>query len=104
MLVNIFEFRMREDADFDAYNQLAADMSARASQDEQFGFLGLVSYDRGDGSGVVIERFASAEGMKRWAADPEHRAAQERGRTEFYESFRDTVCTRAREYAFPAAE
>ena len=36
-----------------------------------------------------------------WRDNAEHRAAQQRGRTSFYESYRIQVCELVRERAFP---
>ena len=41
--------------------------------------------------------------LKAWAEHPDHRAAQERGRHEFFDEYRIDVCEPTRAYAFDAA-
>ena len=99
MVVVIFEFRMRPDADMESYAKLSDQMNARAAADARFGFLGMTGYTAEDGTSLVVERFRDAASMQTWARDPEHREAQRRGREEFYDWYRVRVCDLERDYA-----
>jgi heme-degrading monooxygenase HmoA len=97
-VVVIFEFRMRPDADLEAYGQLSEEMNARAASDPRFGFLGMSGYGGDDGTTAVLEHFRDMTGMRAWASDPKHREAQRRGREEFYAWYRVRVCNLERDY------
>jgi heme-degrading monooxygenase HmoA len=99
LVVVIFEFRMRPDADLDAYERLSDEMNALAASNDRFGFLGMTGYGGEDGTTVVVERFRDAAGMRAWARDPRHREAQRRGRDDYYDWYRVRVCNLEREYA-----
>jgi heme-degrading monooxygenase HmoA len=48
------------------------------------GFIDEKFYEAPDGERVTIARFADLASEQAWAANPEHLAAQRRGRDEFY--------------------
>ena len=52
------------------------------SADPQFEFLGRQSFATSPTEGVVLERFGSLEGARRWASDSHHRKVQRRGQKE----------------------
>jgi heme-degrading monooxygenase HmoA len=93
----IFEYRLRDDADRAAYSALNEHLY-EVVRDPRYGFIGDESLERPDGSRVVLEWFEHAEGIELWYLNPEHRAAQQRGREEFYEWYRVRRCTVDREY------
>ena len=64
------------------------------------GFISLESATAPDESEVTIAHFASEEAVTAWRNNPEHRQAQQLGRSAFYESYRIEVCTTIREYEF----
>jgi len=62
---------------------------------------GFISYElwRGkDGEALTIANFESEEAVSNWREQAGHRAAQERGRAEFYQKYSVQVCTTVREY------
>jgi heme-degrading monooxygenase HmoA len=96
----VFEYRMRRDADLDAYERLSAAMYELAASDEKYGLVGIASYRGDSGTTVVVEWFKNKESMRRWVVEPAHREAQRRGRDEFFEWFRVWVGTVDRSYSF----
>ena len=101
MYINIFEYRMREDADMTEYRELTTEMYGVVSADPQFEFLGLQSFATSPTEGVVLERFGSLEGARRWASDSHHRKVQRRGQKEFYAWYRGSGCVVDHEYQHP---
>lgn len=80
----------------DGYSAMADRMLELASQ--QAGFLGVESVRRADGVGITASYWSSLESIRAWKAVSEHRAAQELGRSQWYESYRVRVCRVEREY------
>ena len=96
MVVALFRSRMREDADVEDYKKLSAKMVELVSS-----LPGFISYElwRGrDGEALTIANFESEEAVSAWRQMSEHRAAQQRGRDEFYQTYSVQVCTAGREY------
>jgi heme-degrading monooxygenase HmoA len=89
-VVTVFRSRRRPGTD-DAYGPLAEAMlrAARA----QPGFIDFATFESADGERVSLITFASAEAQAAWRDDPAHRAAQQRGRDELYESYSVQVST-----------
>jgi len=80
-VMTVFRSRRRPDAQ-EAYTQLVGEMqrAARAMP----GFVDFKSFTAEDGEHVSLVTFASAEMQRAWSEDVRHRAAQQRGRDEFY--------------------
>jgi heme-degrading monooxygenase HmoA len=62
------------------------------------GFVSIEGFDLGERSELVLARFESDEAVRAWKAHPEHVRTQERGRTEFFESYEITVAEEIRHY------
>jgi heme-degrading monooxygenase HmoA len=103
MQLVIFEYRLRDDADRDAYTALNQRLYDLVAADPRYGFIGDEAIDRPDGSRIVFEQFEHREGVRLWYHNPEHRVAQQRGRDEFYEWYRVRRCTVDEEYSRMAA-
>ena len=97
-VVTVFRSRLRVDAG-DAFVELAAEMLELARS--MPGFREFKRFTADDGERVSIIVFDSLETQEAWRDNAEHRAAQQRGRTSFYESYRIQVCEVLRERAFP---
>jgi len=82
MVIVVFRSRYKEGADLDAYRALAVEMRALVST--QPGFLSIETFEAPDGTHVSLEVFETDETAKAWRSHPAHRAAQQRGREEFY--------------------
>ena len=97
-VVTVFRSRLRADAG-DAFVELAAEMLELARS--MPGFREFKRFAADDGERVSIIVFDSLEAQEAWRDNAEHRAAQQRGRSSFYESYRIQVCEVLRERAFP---
>lgn len=53
-----------------------------------------------DGERVTIVEFETEEGMRRWAAHPEHVAAKKKGRNGFFSEYSVKICHLRRESKF----
>jgi len=95
--VTIFRSRLRGEAN-DEYQPTAQRMEqlARAMP----GFVELKTFVAEDGEHVSLVTFASAEDHARWRAHPEHREAQRRGRSDFYDGYFIQVCRVISERSF----
>jgi heme-degrading monooxygenase HmoA len=51
------------------------------------GFLGMDHAQTPGGLGITVGYFRDADALEQWRSNPEHRAAQKRGRAEWYESY-----------------
>ena len=65
------------------------------------GFIDIKTFTADDGERVSLVMFESPETQAAWRTQAEHRAAQKRGRDEFYESYAIQVCRVVSERAFP---
>jgi len=81
-MVTVFRSRLREGAQV-AYDDVAADMSRLVRLME--GFIDEKIFFSEDGERVTIVRFRDAATQRAWAHHPDHLAAQQRGREEFYD-------------------
>jgi heme-degrading monooxygenase HmoA len=67
------------------------------------GYISYKDFTAADGESVSIIEFESLETLARWREHVEHKAAQERGRREFFSEYRIQVCTPVRESRFPTS-
>ena len=95
-VVTVFRSRLRENPD--GYDQTADEMEAAARA--MPGFVDFKTFTADDGERVSIIEFDSPESHTAWRGDPRHRAAQQRGRQEWYAEYRIQVCTLEREHSF----
>jgi heme-degrading monooxygenase HmoA len=101
MVVVVFKITHRPDlpvADYEATgNRMVELVSAMP------GFLGM-DYAGIEGGELLVARFESHEALAEWRNLPEHQAAQERGRREFFAHYRIEVCEVVRSYEFSAED
>jgi heme-degrading monooxygenase HmoA len=81
VVVTVFRSRLRPGVE-SAYKEVAAEMSRLVQLTD--GFIDEKFYESPDGERVTIARFADLASEQAWATNPEHLAAQRRGRDEFY--------------------
>ena len=98
MVIIVFRARLRPDADQQALAQLGQRMYELASS--MPGYISYKDFAAGDGEGVSIVEFESHETLAAWREHPEHKAAQQRGRDEFFSEYHIQVCTPVRESRF----
>ncbi len=89
-ILTVFRSRLRSDAEANGYAHLAARMEERARA--MPGFVEFKSFSSPDGERLSLIVFDSPEHQRAWRDDPEHRAAQTRGRTDFYAEYSVSVC------------
>ena len=99
MVVVVFRARLRPGADLSPLEALGKRMYELASA--MPGFISYKDFAAADGESVSIVEFADEASVQAWYAHPEHRVAQEKGRSELFAEYRIQVCTPYRERRFP---
>jgi heme-degrading monooxygenase HmoA len=99
MVVVVFRSRLREDANLAELSVLYERMYALVSA--MPGFIGVKDFQAEDGEAVSIAEFDTLEHVAAWREHPEHKAAQERGRKEFFKEYTTQVCPVVRASHFP---
>jgi heme-degrading monooxygenase HmoA len=89
-VVTVFRSRLRPDAVANGYTELAARMELRARA--MPGFVDFKTFTAPDRERLSIIIFDTWEHHCAWRDDPEHRAAQQRGRRDFYAEYSIVVC------------
>ena len=105
MIVTVFRARARTDLDpatLEKLNQIGERMAALVQT--MPGFVAYRDYSAPDGEQLTVAEFATMEDSLRWREQPEHRAAQEFGRSHVFSSYRIQVCEQIRETRFPSSE
>ena len=98
MIVVVFRARLRDEVDLSALEPLGERMAELAAS--MPGFISYKDYSAPDGENVTVVEFASEPELLAWRNHPEHVAAQERGRREFFSDYRIQTCRVEREYRF----
>jgi heme-degrading monooxygenase HmoA len=102
MMVIVFRARVRENADMSLMGALGERMYELAST--MPGFDSYKDFAAADGENVTIVEFASESELLAWRHHPEHVAAQERGRQEFFSDYQIQVCRVERACRFAQGE
>ncbi len=84
----IFTSRLNDPAP--GYEEMAARMVKLAQS--MPGFLGLESARGPDGLGITVSWWRSKEDIVRWKAHPEHRKAQQLGKSRWYAGYDLRIC------------
>ena len=82
-MITVFRSRLREDAGDYASNATVMESRARAMP----GFVDFKHFVADDGERVSVIVFESREAHDAWRDDPVHRAAQQRGRDDWYAEY-----------------
>ena len=77
----------------DEYLKTAAQLKELAL--DNYGCLEFVSVTEGNEE-IAISYWDNEEQIHAWKKDPEHRRAQQKGRTKWYKSFRVEICKLSR--------
>ena len=64
------------------------------------GFIGMNSARGDDGIGITVSYWESEESLLGWKKNGEHREAQQKGRTQWYDWYSVKICKIEREYEF----
>ena len=99
MVVVVFRSRLRNDANVKELGTLYERMLLLVA--EMPGFIAVKDFQAEDGEIVAIAEFDTLEHVADWRDQVEHKAAQGRGRKEFFSEYRTQVCTVVRDYHFP---
>ena len=75
---------------------MARKMEALA--EKQPGYLGIESAR--DELGITVSYWESLEAIANWKSNADHLFAQEKGKTEWYKSYKVRICLVEREYEF----
>jgi len=86
---------LRTDGD-NGYSDMAKRMVELASAQE--GFLGVESAR--DEIGITVSSWRDLESIKKWKENSEHRIAQEKGRNQWYTTFKTRVALVERDNSF----
>ncbi|MDE2578959.1 MAG: antibiotic biosynthesis monooxygenase [Hyphomicrobiales bacterium] len=89
MIVTVFRSRLKDGARAE-YDPLAAQMSALARA--MPGYIAHKVFTAEDGERVTIVEFEDEETQRAWAMHPDHRAAQAKGRRDFYAEYSLQIC------------
>jgi heme-degrading monooxygenase HmoA len=95
--ITVFRSRLRDDVPAD-YDRLSDELEARARTFD--GFVEFKMFVAADGERLALVTFASDEAEAAWRDDERHRAAQRRGRDEFYSEYDVAVCSVLRRHAW----
>ncbi len=98
----IVVFRARAHAQDDDYMPTALRMSDKAIA--EYGCTEFLFANSPDGEEIALSYWPDEASILRWKQDPEHQAAQERGRSLWYSSYVVQVATIHREYGFTREE
>ncbi len=82
----------------DGYAETADRMVELASQ--QKGYLGHESAR--EGLGITVSYWESLEAIRNWKQQTEHLVAQQKGRSDWYSSYKTRICLVERDYGFEA--
>ena len=80
----------------DGYADMAERMVTLAQQ--QPGYLGHESAR--ENIGITVSYWDSLEAIKNWKQNTEHLIAQQKGRSEWYASYKTRICKVERDYSF----
>lgn len=80
----------------DGYGEMAEKMVALAAT--QPGFLGVESAR--DGVGITVSYWRSLDDIAHWKRNAEHLEAQQRGRKQWYASYKTRIAKVERDYGF----
>jgi heme-degrading monooxygenase HmoA len=83
-VMTVFRSRLRTDGGVE-YGDTAAEMEARARA--MPGFVDFKHFVADDGEGISLIVFANRATHEAWRDDPAHRAAQQRGRDDWYAEY-----------------
>ncbi|WP_274307036.1 antibiotic biosynthesis monooxygenase family protein [Solibacillus daqui] len=86
----------RNEKDDDGYHSMADLMVELASK--QPGFLGIESTRDENGLGITVSYWDSIESIQQWKENHFHMGAQEKGKKDWYSSYKTRICKVERDY------
>jgi heme-degrading monooxygenase HmoA len=79
------------------YGRMADRMEELASK--QPGFISVESVRDSSGAGITVSYWESLEAIRNWKKNEAHQVAQEKGKQDWYESYKVRICKVEREYS-----
>ncbi|RED64919.1 antibiotic biosynthesis monooxygenase family protein [Cohnella lupini] len=79
------------------YGRMADRMAELASK--QPGFISVESVRDSSGTGITVSYWESLEAIRDWKKNEAHQVAQEKGKQDWYESYKVRICKVEREYS-----
>jgi heme-degrading monooxygenase HmoA len=101
MILALFAFRVRPEAQAE-FEQTVHLMVERVRAVP--GFISMDLFRSEDGRTLAVPRFETEEALAQWRDQPDHKAAQAKGRSTFFEDYWIDVCSTIRSYEFHQAE
>lgn len=95
MILALFAFRVRPEAEFERTVHLMVERVSAVP-----GFISMDLFRSEDGRTLAVPRFETEEALAEWRDQPDHRAAQQKGRSSFFEDYWIDVCSTIRSYEF----
>ena len=80
------------------YEELADAMVARAAKAP--GFLRIESVRDGAGTGITVSYWADLESIRKWKLHADHTIARNKGRSDWYQSFKTRIAKVEKDYGF----
>lgn len=90
MFLVVFRSRLREGVEAEV-THLGAKMYALASA--MPGFVSYKDFVAEDGENVALVEYENLESVAAWRDHPEHKEAQQRGRSEFFAEYTIHICS-----------
>jgi heme-degrading monooxygenase HmoA len=75
-----------------------------AGAESQPGFLGYENTRSDDGVGIMVSYWSDLDSIRYWKANEDHRTAQAKGRSIWYEDYRVRIARVEREYSLAESE
>jgi heme-degrading monooxygenase HmoA len=82
----------------DGYSEMAKRMEALSASEP--GFLGIQSVRGEDGLGITVSYWKSLEDIRKWKSHLDHRDAQAKGKSDWYQGYQVRICKVERQYEF----
>jgi heme-degrading monooxygenase HmoA len=100
--ITVFRSRLRDGCPIEQYSERARGLEARAAAAP--GFVEFKEFVAADGERLALVTFESARDEATWRDDPDHRAAQQEGRDDFYAEYDVAVCAVQRRHRWARRE
>lgn len=91
-------FTSKKKNDSNDYDSMAEKMEKLSVMQE--GFIGIQSARGADGLGITVSYWKSLEDISKWKSHVEHREAQQKGKSSWYEAYEVRICKVERQYGF----
>lgn len=102
MFLVVFRNRKRPDIDQAAYDAEAEAMETLARA--QPGYISFKGYRADDGEVIALSEWEDEASARAWGRLAEHRAAQQRGRSDYYQEYTLFACADPRIHRFARPE